>query len=226
MKPIDLTIPFEWDDRKVVIHDRVWFIPGLLKTPHDFQFPGWEDPHLFGNSNPVVVEYCSGNGLWIIGKAKEFPNINWVAVEIKYHRVRKIWSKIKNEGLPNLIVVCGEAMRATRDHFPAHSFQNAYINFPDPWPKSRHAKNRLIQSNFLQEMRRTLKEEGVVTFVTDDLCYSDWTINIFQHALGFNPLLPAPFYTSEMNHYGTSYFEHLWRQRGKPIRYHQFIKSH
>lgn len=225
MKPTDIEIPFEWDDRKIVIHDRVWYIPGLQKTPQDFSFPGWKDPLVFGNKNPVVIEYCSGNGAWILDRAKRFPHLNWVAVEMKFQRVRKIWSKVKNNELPNLFTICGEALRATKDFFPTGSIESIYINFPDPWPKNRHAKNRLIRPEFLAEMQRILQPGGAITFVTDDPGYSDWTINAFAKDKGFRSTYPSPFYATEWPDYGTSYFEELWRQQGKNIRYHQFIKE-
>lgn len=100
-----------------MIHDRVWYVPERTAAPSDFVFPGWEHPDLFGNGNPVIMEYCSGNGAWIANKAIQNPHLNWVAVERKFERVRKIWSKVKNHGLANLIVICGEAHNATERFF-------------------------------------------------------------------------------------------------------------
>lgn len=225
MKATDIEVPFEWDDRKIMIHDRVWYIPGLVKTPQSFIFPGWDSDQIFGNNNPVAIEYCSGNGAWIADKAKNNPHINWVAIEMKYPRVRKIWAKIKNANLHNLFIICGEAMRATKDYFPDGSIDSIYINFPDPWPKNRHAKNRLIQPLFLEQMHRILRPSGNITFVTDDPGYSEWTINIFEKSPGFESIYPSPYFITEMEEYGaTSYFEDLWRQKGKIIRYHQYKK--
>lgn len=225
MKPTDIEVPFDWNDRKIVIHDRVWYVPQLIHSPQHFDFPGWNDPMLFGNENPLAIEYCSGNGDWIVNRAKCFPEINWIALEMKYQRVRKIWSKLKNNNLSNLIIICAEALSATRDYFPPACLSNAYINFPDPWPKNRHAKNRLIQPIFLQQLSRVLKPNGKITFVTDDANYSEWTIKMFSHQPNFTSLFGTPFYVSEMQDYGTSYFEDLWRLKGKAIRYHQFIKG-
>lgn len=225
MKPKETEIPFEWDDRKIMIHDRVWYIPGILKSEQQFVFPGWSDRSLFGNNNPIAIEYCSGNGAWIASKAHSFPHINWVAVEMKYKRARKVWARVKNASLPNLVVVCAEAMRATREFFPPCSISTIHINFPDPWPKSKHAKKRLIRAEFLEQMDRILQKEGVISFVTDDPTYSDWTIETFSKDPRFAPVYPAPYYTLEMADYGTSFFEEMWRQQGKTIRYHQFIKA-
>lgn len=225
MKPENLIPPFPKNERKIVIHDRVWYSPDPHLAGNKFDFPGWEHPHLFGNANPVCIEYCSGNGAWIAAQALANPEINWVAIEKKFMRVRKIWSKIKNLKLKNLIVVCGEAFRATNSHFPAACASDVFINFPDPWPKKRHAKHRLIQPLFVQELSRIMQSDRAITFVTDDPDYSQEVIAIFLSDSSFRSHYPEPFFSIDENNYGTSYFEELWRSKGKTIRYHRFVKK-
>lgn len=224
MKPKSLKSPFTWENRTVLIHDRVWYVPGYYDRYEEFVFPGWEHSDLFGNSQPVHVEYCSGNGAWIVAKAQQHPEFNWVAVEKKFERVRKIWSKIKNLSLNNLVVVCGEAMTATKNYFPDSSISGVYINFPDPWPKTRHAKYRLIQHSFVEQLERILVSNACLTLVTDDIPYSEEMIEVLGSATGFTSQFPSPYYVNEYDHYGTSYFEELWRSQGKEIRYHCFQK--
>lgn len=222
MKPKDLKIPFTWGESEVLLEDGVWYVPERLEDYASFRFPGWEQ--LFGNDHPVHVEYCSGNGLWIIEKAKENPEINWVAVEKQFKRVRKIWSKMKNEGLKNLIVVLGEGVQVTDEYFPDGSISEVYVNFPDPWPKKRHRKHRIVQPLFADQMQRILKEEGKINLVTDDADYSETMIAVFQDALGFASCYAEPFYVSEDKGYGSSWFEELWREKGRAIRYHKYQK--
>lgn len=226
MKPEDLKPLYPKEQRRIFIQEKVWFLPNDRLPPGNvFTFPGWNHPDLFGNENPVCIEYCSGNGAWIAAKAQANPALNWVAVEKKFDRVRKIWSKIHNLKLNNLMVVCGEAHQTTRCYFPDQSFYDVYINFPDPWPKKRHAKNRLIQDEFAQQLWRVLQMGRRFTFVTDDAPYSEWLIEVMGRHPGFASLFPDPFYvTNEMN-YGSSYFDELWRSKGRTIRYHQFQKS-
>lgn len=226
MKPEDLKPPFTKEERRIFIHDRVWFLPNdRLPPPNAFIFPGWEHADIFGNTQPVCIEYCSGNGGWIAAKAQANPHLNWVAVERKFDRVRKIWSKIKNLGLPNLFVICGEAHQATRAYFPDLSAHDVYINFPDPWPKARHAKNRLIQSKFVQQLWRILQRERSLTFVTDDPPYSEWLIEVMTAHPGFISKYQHPYFTTDESCYGTSYFDQLWRSKGRAIRYHKFQKN-
>lgn len=222
MKPENLKSPFSWENRRIMIKDRILYV---VECPNQsFDFPGWDHPDIFGNNNPVKIEYCSGNGAWIAEKAIADPNTNWVAVEKRFVRVRKIWSKIQNLNLPNLFIVCGEAFDVTSRFFPANSVSEVFINFPDPWPKHRHAKNRLIQVRFVQEIWRTLKKDAKLIFVTDDPKHSEWTIRILDASPGFESCYPHPHYITDDISYGTSYFDQLWRDKGKVIRYHGFYK--
>lgn len=225
MRPENLKSPFSWENREIRIQDKVWFIPDYYHDYKSFQFPGWNDPSIFGNNQPINVEYCSGNGSWIAAKALEHPEQNWVAVEIKFARVRKIWSKIKNLKLNNLFVICGEGLLTTQQYFPDGSIQNVYVNFPDPWPKKRHAKHRIIKPEFVAEMGRILKGQGCLTLVTDDETYSQEMIQVCLGNSDFQSKYPEPFYTHDYLNYGTSYFEDLWREKGKNIFYHEFIKK-
>lgn len=223
MRPADLKFPYTGNERHIFLHDHVWFIPARVITK-DFSFPGWSHADIFGNDHPINIEYCSGNGAWIAEKALNNPHINWVAVEKKFVRARKIWSKVKNLSLPNLLIICGEAHNATTGYFNDNMAGEVFINFPDPWPKNRHAKNRLIQPSFAQEIWRILQEGSLFTFVTDDVPYSNWLIHVMGSHPGFVSSYPDPFYAIEQPNYGSSYFDELWRAKGREIRYHQFRK--
>lgn len=225
MKPEDLKPSFPRKEKCVLIEDRILYVPDYCTNYEAFTFPGWEHPNLFGNKNPVQVEYCSGNGAWIAAKAAANPNVNWVAVEKKFMRVRKIWSKIKNLCLNNLFIICGEGYNVSNRYFPASSLSGIFINFPDPWPKKRHWKHRIIQQPFVRELLRTLQPQGMMTFVTDDPPYSEWTIQQISQQPTFEFCYPAPHYITDHPEYGTSYFDQLWREKGRLIRYHQFCKS-
>jgi tRNA (guanine-N7-)-methyltransferase len=225
MRPENLIVPFKWEEKKVIVHDRVWFVPNNFDRYEDFSFPGWNHADFFGNDNPVCVEYCSGNGAWIANKAIANPHLNWVAIERKFDRVRKIWSKTKNHSLSNLLVIFGEGHNVTSRYFPAETVSDIFINFADPWPKKRHAKNRIIQTEFVNELIRILKPNGSTTFVTDDAPFSEWSIEKMLANTNFQSVYPSPYYVNEHNEYGTSYFDQLWRDKGREILYHKFLKT-
>lgn len=224
MKPEDLTSPFTWEKRHILVQDRVWYVPDEYDNFASFSFPGWSHSSFFAQERPICLEYCSGNGAWIAAKAQAQPEYNWVGIEQKFDRVRKIWSKVKNLQLSNLLAVCGEGYRITHHYIPNGSVHSVFINFPDPWPKRRHAKHRIVQEPFIEEVRRILQMGGVLTMVTDDTGYSQFMIEVMHHFAGFESLFARPFYVTDYPSYGASYFEDLWRQKGRVIRYHAFRK--
>lgn len=219
MQPKDLKTAFSWEERCPLIADRVFHVPAYYEKHDAFHFPGWDDPQLFGNKNPICIEYCSGNGKWIASRAHQFPHLNWVAVEKRFDRVRKIWSKTKNESLSNLITVCGEAFTFTHHYVANQSIEKVFINFPDPWPKEKHEKHRLMKSPFIEELARVLKPGKEVTFVSDDSVYVESTTAVFKA----HPLFHLKEHVSELSGYGNSWFESLWRDKGKSIHYLQFV---
>lgn len=227
MRPSHLKYPFV-DGRKkeVLLLNKVLFVPEKgIDDYSSYQLPAWNSDELFGNNHPVNIEYCSGNGAWIAAKALENPECNWVAVEKKFDRVRRIWAKMHNFNLSNLLVIYGEASLVTKTYFPKKTFAQTYINFPDPWPKRRHAKFRLIQPSFIELIHDSLNGGGEVYIATDDETYSNSIIKDFSRNQGFASRFADPYFIHDFPGYGTSYFEELWRSQGLKIRYHCFKKS-
>ena len=225
MAPKDLKTPFRWETRQVMLADRVLFVPKHYSDYNQFTLPPWEHHTLFGNTNPVRVEYCSGHGHWIIEKALQNPTSNWVAVEIRFDRVRRIWSKLKNHNLSNLLICCGDGRTITREYFPKASVDEVFVNFPDPWPKTCHAKHRLIQPPFIEECARILKKGAQINLVTDDAPYSKQMIKVVSQ----NPCFESPLSdTSSLKNvegYGGSFFFDLWKKEGRTIHHLPFKRT-
>ncbi|MBJ7449707.1 MAG: tRNA (guanosine(46)-N7)-methyltransferase TrmB [Parachlamydiales bacterium] len=224
MKPKDLKPPFSWKNREVLLQHPLLYVPGCIDDYSSFEFPHWDE--LFGSKKPVHIEYCSGNGDWIAQKALQNPDINWVAVEKRFDRCRKIWSKLANFQLKNLFIVCGEAVTVTKHYFANESIDAIYVNFPDPWPKTKHAKNRLIAKPFLTQVKRILQDRGDLTLVTDDEVYRDQMILEVLKAQKLKPLYPEPFHQQTPLDYGNSFFDNLWREKGKSIATMVFKNEH
>lgn len=220
MKPKDLKCPVTWASRRPLIHEGVLFVPPYYQR-HD----EWNKGPLFEDDKPVCLEYCSGNGDWVIGKALSDPTRNWIAVEKRFDRVRKIWSKMRNQSISNLLIVCGEAQAFTRHYVLPGTIQEIYINFPDPWPKRVHAKHRLFQPEFIENMAQAITKDGSACFVTDDPNYSAQMVAEMLKCRLWKPLLPAPYYKLEWPDYGYSFFDQLWRAKGCEIRYHLFSRG-
>lgn len=216
-KPTDLHLPYSWEGRRVYATER------FLHVPWDIAITDAPDiAALFDTSQPMEIEYCSGNGSWIVDKAQNAPSVNFVAVEMRFDRARKIWTKMHNRNVSNLLVVWSEGLTFTRHCMKNQSVDAVYINFPDPWPKRRHAVHRIIKRPFIEEMHRILRSQGMFTIVTDDAAYSDSIIREVVATTRFQPVLPPPFFAPPSETYGTSFFHELFSSKGKEIRLHQF----
>ena len=219
MSPKDLPFFYRFSERKPLIQDRVFCVPRFYGEHETFSMPSLSE-EIFRNDHPIHIEFCSGNGEWIAKCAQEKPELNWIAVERKFTRVRKIWSKMKNHGLENLFVVCGNAQDFCRHYLDEETISGIYINFPDPWPKLRHAKHRLIQEPFIGMMARICKPKAHCIIVTDDRPYASYSIENMQACEAFEAAHPS----HKPGDYGSSYFNRLWEEAGREIHYIKYTK--
>jgi tRNA (guanine-N7-)-methyltransferase len=210
----DLKIPFNWEERRPVLLDKFFYVPAVYEhVPKEFLFFSQEP------KRPILIEYCSGNGQWIAERAQQNPHIDWIAVEKRFDRARTIWLKIQRENIPNLVVACSEALIFTKYYAP--KVEEVYINFPDPWPKRRHSKHRLISLAFLEELLLIVAPLGRVTCVTDHEDYAREMKDEFAKCPNWKFL----FNVNEWPDYGRSFFKDLWLQRGRTINYLSYEKN-
>lgn len=218
-----IQLPFSWEERKPVLLDHFLYVPPQYERHDQWEMKEWEN--IFLKKVPIFVEYCSGNGQWIVDRAQAHPEICWVAVEKRFDRAQKIWKKRNRLGINNLWVVCSEAFVATQYYFPKNAFERCFINFPDPWPKNRHAKNRLMKENFLQELSLCMKEKGEGVLVTDHPKFKEEVVQTLLQSNFFQPTLPKPYFTDQIQGYGTSFFLELWQSKGCTIHAIPFHRS-
>jgi tRNA (guanine-N7-)-methyltransferase len=118
--------------------------------------------------------------------------------------------------------MCGDALTLTRHYIPKKSLLEIFVNFPDPWPKLRHAKHRLIQAPFLSEVAKVSLPGAHATFVTDDELYSAQMLRELFLCPEWRPRLPAPHFAIDWTDYGNSYFFDLWKKKGRNIYFIPF----
>lgn len=225
MKPKDIKPAFTWEERCITLQQNILHLPDNLPSYSHHSTPSFDSPAIFNRKAPLYVEYCSGNGAWIIEKAIQNPDYNWIAVEKQFGRAAKIASKAINRDLKNLLVVCGQAEIFSEFFLSNESVSEIFINFPDPWPKKRHAKHRLMKAPFVKDIVRTLLPKGSFWFVSDDWPYFESTLNILLEERLMDSAFPAPFYITDLKEYGDSYFKELWKEKGRTIHYQNFIKN-
>lgn len=128
--------------------------------------------HIFGNNNPLALEIGCGTGHFIIARAQLQPDINFIAIDIYNKGCWKTCKKIDARQLPNIKVLRSEAAYLLETGIEPRGLQAIYINCPDPWPKQRHRKRRLLNREFLQLALLRLSPGGDFYFSTDVADYA------------------------------------------------------
>lgn len=126
--------------------------------------------NLFDNDHPLSIEIGTGKGQFILALAKQNPDINYVGIE-KYSsvllRALEKYGTEEYSMLSNIRFLCMDAAGIT-DVFSKGEVQRIYLNFSDPWPKTRHVGRRLTSPAFLDRYKSILKAGGVLEFKTDN----------------------------------------------------------
>ncbi|MCG7344444.1 tRNA (guanosine(46)-N7)-methyltransferase TrmB [Sporosarcina sp. ACRSL] len=123
---------------------------------------------VFGNENPVHVEVGTGKGQFIIGMALANPTINYIGIEHFDNVIVSALEKVIEAEKPaNLRLLRGNGANL-EGLFKPGELDRVYLNFSDPWPKSRHAKRRLTHESFLARYETVLKKGGEIHFKTDN----------------------------------------------------------
>lgn len=131
---------------------------------------------LFKNDNPIYAEFGTGRGKFITTLAKQNPDINFIAFEIKEEVLLKAVEKADMDNLNNIVFAWANVGNAL-DYFDSNELSRIYINFCDPWPKTRWAKRRLTHSNFLNIYKEILNEKGEIHFKTDNEKLFEFSLN-------------------------------------------------
>lgn len=127
----------------------------------------------------MEVELGSGDGSFLVEYASHHPNRNFIGVERLLGRLRKLDRKGQQSGLTNLRGVRIESSYFLKYLLPPHSVATIHVYFPDPWPKRKHRRHRLVNEELLQIIYRVLEPEGTVYLRTDDLDYFEQMVRVF-----------------------------------------------
>jgi tRNA (guanine-N7-)-methyltransferase len=128
-----------------------------------------------------VLEIGPGRGDFLLSTAEAHPELRFVAVELGKKRHPKLIQRAQKRGLTNLLFIHGDARLVLPRFFEAETFGAAVVLFPDPWPKRRHAFNRLLQPEFLVELARVLRPGGHLYLKSDVESYIGWVEEQVAH---------------------------------------------
>ena len=185
---------------------------------------------IFGNDNPLEIDLGCGDGSFLIEMAKHYPDRNFLGVERLLGRVRGVCKRIQELGLTNVKVLRLESQYTLEYLLEPHSVSRLHLLCPDPWPKARHHKRRLVQQEFLHILQKALSPCGEFLFKTDHPEYYEWVLEQVEEFNEANPekiLTPLPL-PEEHEEGGFFYpktdFERLWEGAAKEIRKIRFKK--
>lgn len=135
---------------------------------------------LFAVSQPLEVELGAGDGSFLVKYATLHPEHNFIGVERLLGRLRKIERKGSRAGLMNLRLMRIEASYFLEFLLPEKSLGALHVYFPDPWPKRKHRKNRLINERFTELAAKVLTRNGIIYLRTDDADYFAQMTQVFD----------------------------------------------
>lgn len=170
-------------------------------------------PTLFPTTRPLEVELGSGDGSFLARWAGLNPGRNFLAIERLLGRLRKLDRKAQRAGLSNLRLMRIEAAYFLEYLLPLHSTSALHLYFPDPWPKRKHRRNRLVNERFPELIARVLVPEGVCYLRTDDEDYFAQMLEVFAADKRFLPV-ETPADLSAV----TTDFERGFNLRGVPTQ--------
>jgi tRNA (guanine-N7-)-methyltransferase len=133
----------------------------------------------FQNDHPIHIEVGTGKGRFITEMAKSHPEINYIGIELQESVIVVALDKLIEEELPNLQLLHVNGGSLTQ-YFAKGEVNQVYLNFSDPWPKSRHEKRRLTSPSFLKNYEEVLIPEGEIHFKTDNQGLFEYSLSSFS----------------------------------------------
>lgn len=183
---------------------------GLNPKVEGFELVDWTA--LFGNDHPLVVEIGSGKGRFLIEAGESRPDCNFVGIERSLHFYRFILDRLERRRLPNVVIVNDDALDVLKKMFQPGSVDELHIYFPDPWPRPRERKRRIMREETMREIERVLKPDAEAVYVTDHREYFEKTVPL---VMGFFEVLWSGEVPPERA--PRTNYEAKYRVEGRPI---------
>lgn len=159
----------------------LWPAAGLSYSHEALDFQA-----IFGRSAPVVLEIGFGDGESLVQQATANPEKHYVGIEVHEPGVGHCLLKARDAGINNLRLLMHDAIEVLNDQIPPESLSRVNLYFPDPWPKKRHHKRRIVQDTFLNTIADRLSEGGTLNIATDWADYAEHIDAVFSQSERFS----------------------------------------
>ncbi len=134
---------------------------------------------LFPTAEDVVLEIGFGMGEATALIARDFPNTGFLAVEVHKPGIGKLMARVEELALSNIRIIEGDAHPIITTMIPDKSVDGVHLFFPDPWPKKRHNKRRIVNAEFLALIHPKIKDGGFFHIATDWVPYAEYIEEVF-----------------------------------------------
>ncbi|MFK2824709.1 tRNA (guanosine(46)-N7)-methyltransferase TrmB [Bacillus sp. B190/17] len=160
-----------WAREKIEAHPQY-----IVPTPEDYQ-GNWKE--VFNNNNPLYIEVGTGKGQFVTEMAKAHPDINFIGIELYESVIITALDRLIEAELPNVKLLNVDA-RNLSQYFTKGDVSRVYLNFSDPWPKTRHEKRRLTYQTFLKMYEDIMPDGGEIHFKTDNQGLFEFSLKSFS----------------------------------------------
>lgn len=175
---------------------------------------------IFGRKAPVHIEVGSGKGTFILSETKAHPENNYLGIEWANKYYKLAVDRLGRWQIPNVRIMRTDAAFFFAEHVPDNSVSWFHIYFPDPWPKARHNKRRLIGTSNVQQIIRSLQTGGVLNLATDHADYFEQMQEVLNAEFEKGTLKQTPFTRASGARDGETVgtnFERKYIVEGRPI---------
>jgi tRNA (guanine-N7-)-methyltransferase len=179
---------------------------------------------VFGNQNPLALEIGCGIGDFIVKTAADQPDVNFIAIDFYNKGCYKSCRRIDRHGTGNVRVLRAEARAFIAERIPKGALAAVYINCPDPWPKKRHRKRRLVNRRFMEFLGEYMAPGADFYFATDFDDYGMDVAGMLPGVEGFENCLVPDLYRHGLPGYHLSKYMLKFMAEGKRIYFVHYRK--
>lgn len=174
-------------------------------------------PTLFGRSAPVVLDIGFGDGEALAEIAYNHPERDYLGVEVHRPGVGRLLRQLDEAGIPNVRVAVADAVELMRDNIAAASLAGIQLFYPDPWPKKRHHKRRIVQPAWLELAASRLADGGFLHMTTDWSDYAEHMLEVIGGSQAFDNIAGEGRFAPDPGERPPTKFERRGLERGHRV---------